>query len=173
MKKYELILNIVLPSILCAVVIYITNISLEYSVLSFGFIVGLINWNLHKSKPILGVLLSICASYVTFIIAFFSLYVTAPIFDFIEGGDSGKILAIIVSRTTIAPLLLFLSYSFIFKIRKTRLTIFVIILSLIVLISIEYLCHYFDFLDYKILNFYAIWQIVMALALQLIITQKT
>lgn len=176
MKKYKLILSIILPSILCAIVIYITNIPLEYSTLSFGLIIGLVNWEGHKYNPLLGILLSVLASFVSFTIAYFSFAVTGAIFSFMD-GDSGSVFGLAISTNIIAPLLLLLSYTFVFKIPKTRLTTLVIIFSLIMLVSQSYLHYYIDslsidFPNYKILKPYTIWQIVMALAIQLLVNQN-
>ncbi|WP_345273401.1 hypothetical protein [Flaviramulus aquimarinus] len=175
MEKYKLVLRVILPSMLCAILIHITNISLEYSTLSFGLIIGLINWGGHKYKPLLGVLLSVLASFVSFIIAYLSFAVTGAIFSFMD-GDSGSVFGLAISTSIIAPLLLFFSCTFVFKIPKTRLTKLVIIFSLIILVSQSYLHYYIDslsidFPNYKILKPYTIWQMVMALALQLLLNQ--
>jgi len=176
MKKYKLISNITLPSILCAIVIYITNIPLEYSTLTFGLIIGLANWGFHKYKPIIGVLLSMLVSFVSFLLAYLSFAATKAIFNLLN-VDSDSVLSTTLSINIIAPLLLFLSYTFVFKIPKTRLTTFIVILSLVLLVFQSYLHYYFDSLSidfqyYKILKIHTIWQIIMALAIQLLVNQS-
>jgi hypothetical protein len=177
MNNLKLIIKILMPSILCILLIYITNMQLEYSTLFFGFFIGITNWDLHKYNLCLGILLSVLVSFVSFLIAYFSFAITGNIFNLIVSGDSGKVLGLNVSTNIIAPLLVFLLYRIVFNISKTRLTTFVIILSLVILVSQNYLYRYLDslsinVLESKILNSYAIWQIIMALALQLILYQK-
>ncbi|GEM_PF-2797478 len=176
MEKYKLVFKVILPSILCAILIYITNIPLEYSTLSFGLIIGLVNWNLHKYKPLLGTLLSVFVSFVSFTISYLSFVATKAIFDSVN-LDSESVLSTMVSINVIAPLLLLFSYSFVFKIPKTRLTTLVIIFSLIILVSQSYLHYYIDLLsidfpNYKILKPYILWQMVMALTIQLLVNQN-
>ncbi len=170
MTKNIFILKILLPSVICFILIHIIKISFSFYPLSFGLVIGIINWNIHKNNSLLGVLLSILVSYGAFLIAFFSFAVTGATFDFMD-GDSGSILGLTISAYIIAPLLLFLSYTFVFRIPKNKLSIIIIIISVILLIVQNYF-FYSQGLNQNSINSFTGWQVIMALALQLMIYQK-
>jgi hypothetical protein len=174
-------IRIFLPSMLCAILIYITNMEISYYPLGFGLIIGIVNWDLHKYNPFFGVLLSVLVSYVSYIIAYFSLAVTGEIADSIftiNSDDSKGVLAFIISPFIIAPILVFLLYKFVFNIINTKLTKLVIIFSIVFLVLQACIFYYTDLvsndsLENEIFTPYLIWQIVMALAIQIILNQKT
>ena len=175
MKNSKRILKILLPSILCAVVIYITDMSIEYYPLSFGLIIGFVNWNFHKYKPLIGVSLSVLASYISFSIAYFSLGIFGYTRDMILANTDYAIsddligtLAFIISTSVIAPLLVFYLYRFIFTIQKTTFSKVIILISIVLLGLIQYGASVF----YETFNSYLLWQVIMALAIQLLINQK-
>ncbi|MGS2761683.1 hypothetical protein [Sinomicrobium sp. M5D2P9] len=178
MKNTAILFKVIVAPILCFLcLIFIIN-DLFYYPLSFGLIIGLVNWDIHKFKPIIGVFLSLLISYITFFMAYYSLVVTQRTFEFL-GEDSGKILAVITSAFIIAPLLVFFAYKFIFHIPKTNFTFLIIISSVVILVlGFLYFMNYLDSLPERrdlnkpILNQYSLWQIIMALAIQLIIYQK-
>ncbi len=170
MKKHKLILKLLLPSILCTLIINITNIPLEYSVLFFGFILGLVNWYHHKYKPIYGIILSILASLASFLITYFSFAITGNLFSPMK-GDSGQTLGLIISIYLVAPLLTFLFYKYVFDIPKGKFTNRVIITSIVLLVSSFYVLKFIGLVK-EAEDTYAVWQIVVALSLQLIIYQN-
>lgn len=177
MENFKPILRILFPSIICFVIIYITNMSIDYYPLSFGLVIGFTNLGLHKYKALLGILLSVIVSYASFFIAYFSFAITGNIFNFIVSGDLGNILGLNVSTNIIAPLLVFLLYRIVFNIPKTKLTIIVVLSSVVFLVLQSCFFYYMnstqiDSFMGKILNLYTIWQVIMALALQIIINQK-
>ncbi|PCI31011.1 MAG: hypothetical protein COB60_12990 [Flavobacteriaceae bacterium] len=170
MKENIFIFKILLPITICFILINIVKIPFSFYPLSFGLIIGLANWNIYKYKLFLGVLLSIFVSYLAFFIAYFSFTITGKMFSFMK-GDSGSVLGIVISTYIIAPLLVFTFYKFVFKIINSKITIFIIIAS----ISILVLMFYFLFsveLIHESLDLYTIWQMIMILALQLIIYQS-
>jgi len=173
MKKN--IIKIISPSIICALIILLTELPLEYYPISFGLIIGLTNWNLHKYKPYLGVLLSVLASFVSFFIAFYSSFLVENLVDFIfketdyfVGDESRGTLTFIISPFIIAPILVFLVYSYIFNFPKVKRTTMIILISIVLLVLNACLAFY-----YGIGKPYVFWQVIMALAIQLIVYQKT
>ena len=154
---------------ICFILIRIIKVPFNIYPLSFGLIIGLTNWNMHKYKPFLGVLLSIFVSYLAFFIAYFSFALTGSIFSFMK-GDSGNILGLTISTYIIAPLLVFLLYKTVFKIINSKITFFIITISIFLLIVLFYLCNLIGLID-ESLDSYTIWQIIMISALQLIINQ--
>ena len=151
--------------------------SLEYYPLSFGLVVGIVNWDVHRYRPILGVLLSLFVSYVSFFIAYFSLGIFGNIRDsilentnFVISDDSMGVLGFVISPFVIAPLLVFFFYRFVFFIPKSKLTLMTIMFTVLLLAIISY--SIISYADNSIVKPYILWQLVMAIALQLIINQK-
>jgi hypothetical protein len=169
MKNSFINFKIVLPSIICFLLIRIAKIPFSFYPLSFGLIIGIINWNVHKYNPYLGAISSVIISYTAFYIAYFSFVITGGIVSFM--GDSGSVLGLTISTYVIAPILVFLFYKFIFKMSNSKLTMLIVIISIFVLVLQNYF-FYSNELNKESLNSFTAWQIVMALALQLIIYQK-
>lgn len=71
--KREVSLKLILPSILCALIIILFKVKLDYYPIFFGLIIGIINWGKTKYNPFLGVLLSLLASLVIFFVSYFSI----------------------------------------------------------------------------------------------------
>jgi len=170
MKKYILLLKVLLPAVMCFILIRIIEIPFSFYPLSFGLIIGVVNWSFHKYKPILGVSLSVFVSYIAFFVAYFSFAITGKLLGFID-RNSGSVLALTISAYVIAPLLVFYGYRFVFDGPKAKITAFIIMLSIIILVLQSYLFYYNE-LNQKSINAFAGWQIIMSLALQLIICQK-
>jgi hypothetical protein len=175
MKYFKLLL----PAILCVLILYITKMSILYYPLSFGLVIGLVNWKLHKYNPYIGVLLSVLVSLISFWLAFFSIGLFSNLGDLITSntnyvfGDGAKIYYLIVAINIIAPILVFTLYKFVFKIYKTKFSLYIIISSIILLVLVFILnINHYSIFDFRLLP-YTIWQFIMALALQIIITQNT
>lgn len=176
MKKTQ----IILPAILCSLIIYISKMEIWYYPLSFGLVIGLVNWNIHKNKPYIGVFLSVIISFTSFGLAFFCFGVFSTLREFLINntivsiGEGAIVYYLIISAFVIAPILVFISYSFLFKIPKTKFSLFVMIISIIILIInavMSQYTHQTKFYFSRMLS-YAIWQIVMSIAIQIVITQK-
>jgi multisubunit Na+/H+ antiporter MnhB subunit len=169
----KIILKIISPSIICALVILLTELSLDYYPILFGLIIGLVNWDLHKYKPYFGVLLSLLASFGCFFIAFYSSYLVENVVDFIfkdtdyfVGDESRGTLTFIISPFIIAPILVFSAYRYIFNFPKVKQTTWIILISIILLVLIACLAFY-----YGIGRPFVFWQVIMALSIQLILYQ--
>ena len=177
MNYFLLLLKIFLPPIFCALIISTVSMSLEYYPLSFGIIIGLSNWDRYKIHPLLGVLFCLILSYLAFFGGYFSIYITNIVFQ--SYGELGKILSLLTSTTVIAPVLIIVLFKFIFRINKTSFTWVVILISIIFLTLQFYIALTYgdkatsiDLIDNKILHPFTMWQIVIALAIQLIINQN-
>jgi len=177
MKNLELYLILILPPILCAFLFSVTDISLDYLPLSFGLIIGFINWKAHKFKPLLGVLLSVLISYISFFIALFSSFIFGYIREFIMGMTNFVIsdttirnFSLIITSFIFAPLLVFFFYKYIFYMPKTKLSLIIKITTVIILVLIS--CIFINIEQMDISNSFFLWQIIMALAVQIIIYQK-
>lgn len=177
MKNYTL-LKIILPPIICAVILISTKIGIEYYPLSFGLVIGFINWNNHKNGLFIGIILSLLASYLSFFIAYFTVPLSFQIFKPLLGQDIGGVTALTISTFILAPLLVFFSYKFVFNYSKTKITKYIILFTIFILILVSFLFAFFSdsqyirYLKSIRLDHYTIWQMIMALAIQLIIYQK-
>jgi hypothetical protein len=121
--KNNYYLKIILPSILCFIVIITIKMDIEYYPLSFGLIIGFINWNNHKYGISIGIFLSLLASYTSFFIAFFTFPLLFEAFKLLFGEDTGSVTALAISSFIIAPLLVFFLYKYVFHYSKTKITL--------------------------------------------------
>ena len=174
MQNTKIILKIILPPIICLLIIVLTEMGIEYYPLSFGLIIGFINWNNHKYGISIGIFLSLLASYTSFFIAFFTFPLLFEAFKLLFGEDTGSVTALAISSFIIAPLLVFFLYKYVFHYSKTKITNYIILVSVLILITVFYLSdsQYFNFIKVLKLDHYGIWQVIMALAIQTIIYQK-
>ena len=173
MRNYAL-LKIILAPRACVLIILSTQFGIEYYPLSFGLVIGFINWNNHKYGLLIGIILSLLASYISFFIAYFSVYLLFEIFKLFLGQDNGGVVALMVSSFILSPLLVFFLYKFVFNYSLTKIAKYIIFTSILILIIVFNFSdwQYFKFLKNTRLDHYTIWQIVMALAIQLLIHQK-
>lgn len=177
LNHYKTYIKILLPSVICGMIVYFSSISIEYYPLLFGLVIGLINWDTHIYKPLLGVIFSTLASYASFFIALFSSFVFGYIHDFIVKSTNFVIsdnmtrnFSIIVTSFIIAPLLVFFFYKYVFKIPKTKINLIIIYSSILLLVFVSY--SFIEIEERNLLNPFFLWQIIMALSLQLILYQK-
>lgn len=185
MKKYNIILNVIIPPLACILSIIFFDKLFYYLPLIFGLVIGISNWKLHKYKPYLGVFLSVLVLYIAYSLTILSFSIYEPIWNFLKENinyiiskeDVSKV-GFILSPFIIAPLLVFYAYRFVFNIPKTKITFWVIATFTIFLALQSYILFnksdYFStqFKDYKLFNPYVVWQPIMALGLQLILYQK-
>ena len=171
-------IKILIPAILCVVILYITKMSISYYPLSFGLVIGIVNWKLHKYNPYLGVLLSVLVSMISFWLSFLSMGLFNNLGELITNntnyvlGDGAKIYYLIIAVYIIAPLLVLRFYKFVFNISKTKFNLTVIISVIIILLLIYGIKPNYFIDNYPKISPYIIWQFIMALALQLILYQK-
>jgi hypothetical protein len=171
-------IKIIMPSVICTLFLSIKSIEdIQYSILLFGFVIGVFNRNVHKYEMDLGAFLSILVSCISYGLGMLSYFGALYLIDFFNfetmlNKEIGGVF-LLLSSVVIAPLLLFNLYKFVFKIPKTKNTNWIIIISIILLVVLS---QFFTFKDSKTDDvyriFFIIWQVIMALALQLILYQK-
>jgi len=182
MKKIKLIINIILPSIVCVIGLNFIFGELYFYPLLFGVVLGLFNWKLHKKKPITGVLLSIIVSYATFCLAYFGWGGINKLIGLVfenmghrfYGKESIALKTFVMSFFLIAPLLVFYAFGFVFNITKTKLTKSIVVLSIIILLSYSVFDLYLTSTNNILPKSFSVflWQFIMALGLQLILYQQ-
>lgn len=167
--------KVVLPAILCVVLTqYFINTYWEYLViLVFGISIVLFNYSKTKYNFIWSFLIAIILSYIVY---FLSILISGVIKFILMGGDLDKkiegfifgidinVLFILIPISIISPLLMFYCYRVIFDINKTNYFTLIKWISLVVLIFIGFVSNFYE--DGYL---YIYWQVIMALALQLII----
>jgi len=170
--------KVVLPAILCVVLTqYFINTYWEYLViLVFGISIVLFNYSKTKYNFIWSFLIAIILSYIVY---FLSILISGVIKFILMGGDLDKkiegfifgidinVLFILIPSSIISPLLMFYCYRVIFDINKTNYFTLIKWISLVVLIFIGFVSNFYE--DGYL---YIYWQVIMALALQLIIYQN-
>lgn len=178
-RKYSLILlsKVIFPPIICWLILYYQGKNLFVFPLIFALVIGFVNINKFKFNFLKSLLLFLFFSYVSFFVGYFGSFILAKLLGTL--GDLGNIIAIIISAFIISPTLLYYSYSYIFKLLKTKFSIYVMAISLILMFIISFFTLYVmdyisdnNFFDTKLLNPFVLWQVIMALALQLILYQN-
>ncbi len=191
-SNYKVWIKILLPPVFLLLVFYLLTglnflkeFGLLYLPISFGLIIGISNWRLFKFKinaykPFLAIFTSILISIISFFLGVFSfgLYsILKNLLKVILEGDNTKFSIIIFSVCFIAPLSLFYLYRLIFIYAQNK-TNFYIKLVAIVLLILYFIIHFIYFNEvnnFKLKSLfspYVFWQVIMALALQLILYQK-
>ncbi len=179
LNKILLLSRILLPAVLCSLlVLCLMNGYYEYLViLTFGIAIVLFNYGETKYNFILSFLVSVISCYVVF---FLSIAISGIIGYLIMGGDvdekiEGLILGIDINNllslipiAIISPLLMFYSFQIIFIIEKNRYFNIIKWFSILILPFLGIVFRGFFDNSYS----YIYWQVVMALALQVIIYQK-
>jgi len=176
MKGFEIILKIFLPSVLCTLFIYLFEVNLFYFPLIFGLVIGLINLKAHKLNILFGVVLSIVISCFVFLVSYFSLLIFGKILGFLL--ELGNIISIILAAFFLSPVLAFTGYRYLFNFQKTKFSTIVMWVSILFLILYSYFMliesefNSSDLSSFKLFNPFVMWQIIMAIAIQLILYQK-
>jgi hypothetical protein len=177
MKNSYNLLKIIASPILCFLAIYTTAVGIDYYPLIFGLVIGIVNVEEYKFGPFIGIVLSILASYITFFLAYFSIPLLLGIFKPIFGEDKGAFLVMLVSVFILAPLLVFIAYKFVFGYKKVKSISYIIICTIFLLVVV-FSIHiwYYELTQFKyefneLLNPYTLWQVIMALSIQLILYQ--
>lgn len=179
LKKNNAILlsRIIFPSIICWLILYYQVKNLFMFPLIFTLVIGLVNINKFKFNFLKSLLLCLFFSYLSFLVGYFGSFILGKLLGSL--GDLGNIIAIIISAFIISPMLLYYSYSYIFKIFKTKFNIYVMTITLILMFIISFYTLYVmdyisgnNFFDIKLQNPFFLWQVIMALAFQLILYQK-
>lgn len=176
MKNKLVLLNILLPPIICLTIITIAKIGIDYYPLSFGLIIGIVNWRHYRCSPYLGIIISLFVSYLAFFIAYASLPLFVEFFKLFNISNR-EVLPIVLSSFIIAPILVFMFYKYVFLFKKNKRTTFIILCSITLLVIIfctHVWYHKLTMFKYEFneaLNPYTLWQVIMALSIQIIINQ--
>ncbi|GAB1308027.1 hypothetical protein KH5_07100 [Urechidicola sp. KH5] len=171
-------LKILLPGIICVLVLFLTNMSIWYYPITFGLVIGLLNFRRHVYQPFIGVLLSLAASLVSFWAAYFCLGVFTSLRKKLYTNneiivDDLTFYDALITPFVITPLLTFFFYRHVFKIGISRSGFFVIIASVLLLILVfSFFWFYLQEFNFSNKLPYMIWQLIMATALQILINKK-
>ena len=113
--------------------------------------------------------------YISYLLAFGSIYLISELINIIfindnyfVSGESKGFIGFVIGPFIIAPLLVFLSIKFVFGFPKTKQTVIIISTSIVFLVLYSCLAFYYEITGKP----YVVWQLVMALAVQLLVYQK-
>ncbi|WP_299110029.1 hypothetical protein [uncultured Tenacibaculum sp.] len=174
MKKSlsNFVVRILLAPLLCSIGLYFFNLDLFLYPLVFGIVIGILNFDKYKTKPLIGLLYGLVGGYLAFFLSYFSFFLLLHLKTTI-GEDKANLIAIITAPNLLAPMLVFSVYWFVFKFKKSKFTFLIMALSIIVLmLSCITIYLNINLLGRNSINTNLIWQVIMALAIQLIIYQK-
>ncbi len=175
MKIY---IKILLAPILCVLSVFIFKLDLDFFPLVFSIVISVINFKKFKTNPFLGSIYSLLLSFSIYVASLSVSLLSIKCFETIFGESVSGLIGTILGTFILAPLLVYEAYRFLFTYTRTKKTIFIISISILVLITLFVLTFYsiiktnYKIFDYNTIDIYCIWQIVVALALQLIIYQK-
>lgn len=172
-------LRILLPVLLCILSLSVFKIQLDYYPISFALIISVINWDNSQLKPVYSLILNIISSFIIFLIFYITSLFLIKGLSPLLGENLSSLIGFTLGAFILAPIAVFLTYNkFIFLFPKTKLTIYLMIISIIILTIISITFFYcsdngfYDFLKKFNVDHYVLWQIVMTLTIQLIIYQK-
>jgi len=173
MYNYRHLFRILLPAIIFIILGYVNIskvVSFEiftyiYIPISFGLVIGIVYWNFHRHKPLLGLFIGLLGTIASYLIGYLGIFLIT--------GSKG-----LISVTIISPLLIFLLYGYLFRIPLSKFSKIVIIIAITILIVYEYSLQsapkdvHKYLTSHKIFNFIQIWRIIIAVALGIIVHQK-
>lgn len=168
MKSLQPLLKILLPSILLIFIFRLTTgsfifdfLGYSYYPISFGLIIGIVNDWRFKVKTVIRTFYSLCLSLVTFSINF--------LLTLIVGYELGYYIIVFF----VSPIFVLYAY---YKFYNVKLTKFIFVYTLTISIFLYFTSIYSDTLldgqDPLIFNLYLIWQVTVAITLQLILHKK-
>ncbi|WP_452218998.1 hypothetical protein [Lacinutrix undariae] len=173
-NNLSLIFKIILPSLICALLSIIFKLDIGYHILFFGIIIVSFNLNKTKYTSLVSLIFSVGLSYLAFFISI-GLYfgIGYIIMQFIELDKLEEVsiyrynlknLLMLLPFSIFSPILMFLFYKFLFKIKKSSYFKVIICVSIIILIIYSIIKK-----DFENESSLAFWQFIMVLALQLMI----
>ena len=180
MKNFFRFLNkLLLPSFLCIIAAYFTKEN-DYIFIA-SFVVIIVVYNLKKSKYniIKTFLVSFLITFIVVSISIISYLFTGYITDLLTDNEFIKILnfnislvdlTYLIQIALISPILFIFGYKFVFRINFTKDTIFITVSAVVLIFIVG-----FTPLKYEnkyFFDIYLLWQIIMALTLQLVLYQK-
>lgn len=180
MKYKTVLLKILLPTLLCSLTVINFNIAFIYHPIAIGLIIGVFNWDVYKINPISGFILSIMILYIAYFIIKLIFLIIGISFHIFPSPES--VIAITLSGFILLPLLIYHSYGYLFNCPKTKFTTWIKFFSITSLAIYSFITFNafsrimsipINFaVENKLLNPYALWQIVLVFSLQLIIYQN-
>ncbi|MGJ8683051.1 MAG: hypothetical protein ACSHWW_00410 [Nonlabens sp.] len=194
-NKTRLFLKIIIPIFLLSAGIYLLeieynrfteNLIILYYPISFGLVVGLVNNKNHRYNYWFNTFLSLVIAALIFFTVFLIPYLIDQLQDYIRQSDEyyrfgfSKEDLLFISAFYVAPILVFLGYGLIFKIRRNIAFLGIVIMTIFCMFLIKNNIignQRIEFLEegsnsFRFLHPYVLWQLVMVFGLQITIHQK-
>lgn len=175
-----------MPMIVCLITMILMNhiqlitTPLYFMPFVFGLVIGLFNFRFYIRKiffykPAQAIIVSVLLSYICFFMVLFSYLVLTFFMNFSPiNKESSSRMALFITIYFVTPLILLISYGYIFSYPKTKLTIIFSLIFLIVFLLIGYDYYYLKYFfndNFKNLPI-RLWLPLMTLVFQLILYQK-
>lgn len=178
MEKYFLVLKIILTPFISVLFLFLTNSDLFLYPLVFSLVVTLSNFKLHRFQLVIGMILSIILSYLSFFIGFYGYSLFHKLIDFVGIPNDITIgewfytdLAGCISIFIIAPFLTIFLNKLLFRNTKTKLTKWILFLTTFLILFVSFVYHNQE--TNNIFQIFNLWQLVTIFGLQLIINQES
>ena len=177
LKNITLVTKLFLPSFLTLFLFLLVNIDIGYHVLFFSLIIVLFNHKRINHSIAMSYFLSVLLSFLSFFISialYFGIGYIIMLFIDLDKLENiyvfkynCKELLFMLPVTIISPILMFIGYHILFKIRKTNFSKIIKLTSIILLVLYGLIMQNFND-HYSSIT----WQFTMTLALQLILYQE-
>jgi hypothetical protein len=177
MESLKLILKLILTPFLSVSIMFLNESNLFLYPLVFSIILSLSNYELLKLNLFIGIILGIGISYFTFFIGYFGYGVFYKLIELVGINNDITIgewfysdLAGSISVFIIAPLLTMYLLKLLFKNTKTRLTYWILLITVLINLILSFLHRGID--SDNFFNLLNMWQLIVMFGLQAIINQK-
>ena len=138
---YRLLFKVLVPALICFICTILLNNNLDFYPLLFALVIGFFNKDKHKLKFQFGILIGVIVCYLAYGLGILSFGVFKPIGEFIENNtniivssETLSVLSYIISPFIISPVITFFGYKYVFLIPRTKTTLWIIAISLIILV---------------------------------------
>ncbi len=132
---------------------------------------GFVNFKSNKYHLIIGILLSVIGSYVSFFIGYLSIGLVGAIFSFL-GNDLQASLGLQISPYVIAPLVFYIIFSYLYVVKRDIKFFIVLMISIILLLTIINLFKddlNFELRTGKFFLPFILWPLIISIGFQLVL----
>ncbi|PQJ21565.1 hypothetical protein [Tenacibaculum sp. SG-28] len=174
MKSQLAFLKLIYPAFVCIIFIFTTKVNLEYYPLIFGVTIGLFNVKHNRHPVLLGILLCVIASYMSFFAGYLGFFLLLGFFKPLLGEEIGAYIFIILCPFIISPIILYYLLKYLFDIGNNKVNNYIMFFSIVtlVIIAVVFFLKAQGIYDYdynSLFSPYVLWSFIMAFSIQILI----